>query len=124
MDPSPSNPDTKTKPPYPDWCPPYKNWRLVYDYDPLEGILDEHRHLVLGGEVHLWGELTDSVGLDGMLWPRVAAAAEVLWSGKGKVEEGVTRRLAEMRERLVARGLGAGMVQMEWCLENPGGCLH
>ncbi|MCJ1402931.1 N-acetyl-glucosamine-6-phosphate deacetylase [Xylographa trunciseda] len=125
MDPDVSKPDDiRTKPPYPDWCPPYKNWRLMYDYDPLEGIPDKDRHLVIGGEAHLWGELTDSVGLDGMLWPRMAAAAEVLWKGKGKVEEGVTRRLAEMRERLVARGVGAGMVQMEWCLRNPGGCLH
>ncbi|MCJ1387987.1 N-acetyl-glucosamine-6-phosphate deacetylase [Xylographa bjoerkii] len=125
MDPDLSKPDhIRTKPPYPDWCPPYKNWRLMYDYDPLEGIPDKDRHLVIGGEAHLWGELTDSVGLDGMLWPRVAAAAEVLWRGKGEVEEGATRRLAEMRERLVARGVGAGMVQMEWCLQNPGGCLH
>ncbi|MCJ1416699.1 N-acetyl-glucosamine-6-phosphate deacetylase [Xylographa parallela] len=125
MDPQPSKPgDMRTKGPYADWCPPYKNWRLMYDYDPLEGIPDKDRHLVIGGEVHLWGELTDSVGLDGMLWPRVAAAAEVLWRGKGELDEGVTRRLAEMRERLVARGTGAGMVQMEWCLKNPGGCLH
>ena len=125
MDPDPSKPDDmRTKAPYADWCPPYKNWRLVYDYDPLDGIPEKNKHLVIGGEVHLWGELTDSVGLDGMLWPRVAAAAEVLWRGKGQVEEGATRRLAEMRERLVARGVGAGMVQMEWCLRNPGGCLH
>ncbi|MCJ1319801.1 N-acetyl-glucosamine-6-phosphate deacetylase [Xylographa vitiligo] len=125
MDPDPSKPDDmRTKAPYADWCPPYKNWRLVYDYDPLDGIPEKDKHLVMGGEVHLWGELTDSVGLDGMLWPRVAAAAEVLWRGKGQVEEGATRRLAEMRERLVARGVGAGMVQMEWCLRNPGGCLH
>ncbi|MCJ1382086.1 N-acetyl-glucosamine-6-phosphate deacetylase [Xylographa soralifera] len=125
MDPYPSKlVEMGTKAPYADWCPPYKNWRLMYDYDPLQGIPEKDRHLVIGGEVHLWGELTDSVGLDGMLWPRVAAAAEVLWRGKGEVKEGVTRRLAEMRERLVARGVGAGMVQMEWCLKNPRGCLH
>ncbi|MCJ1287844.1 N-acetyl-glucosamine-6-phosphate deacetylase [Xylographa opegraphella] len=125
MDPYPSNvDDVGTKAPYADWCPPYKNWRLVYDYDPFEGIPKEDRHLVIGGEVHLWGELTDGVGLDGMLWPRVAAAAEVMWRGKGTIGEGVTGRLAEMRERLVARGVGAGMVQMEWCLKSPGGCLH
>ncbi len=58
-----------------------------------------------------------------MLWPRVAAAAEVLWRGKGEVGEGATRRLAEMRERLVARGVRAGMVQMEWGLRNEGTCI-
>ncbi len=57
------------------------------------------------------------------MWPRVAAAAEVMWSGTGKMaDEGTTRRLAEFRDRLVANGVGAGMVQMEWCLRNEGGC--
>lgn len=57
-----------------------------------------------------------------MLWPRAAAAAEVLWRGKGEVGESSTRRLSEMRERLVAHGVRAGMVQMEWGLRNQGGC--
>ena len=79
--------------------------------------------MVLGGEAHLWAELTDSITLDGMLWPRLSAAAEVLWSGPGRpVDEDATRRLAEMRERLVARGVRAGMVQMEWCLRERGKC--
>ncbi|KAL9113224.1 MAG: hypothetical protein Q9227_002559 [Pyrenula ochraceoflavens] len=124
----PQNPpkDGKVRPPYMDYCAPYHNWRHVYAYDPLAGISDpEQRRRVLGGEVHLWGELTDSVTLDGMLWPRAAAAAEMLWSGSGRtrVSEDVTRRLAEMRERLVGKGVRAGMVQMEWCLRNKGGCL-
>ena len=121
LDPDPSNPDSRVRPPYPDWCSPYKNWRLVYSYDPLADVPEERHHLVLGGEVHLWGELTDSTTLDFMLWPRAAAAAEILWKGKMKVEEDVTRRLAEMRERLVLMGIRSGMVQMEWSLRNPGG---
>lgn len=123
VDPDPSNPNTPVKSPFLDWCSPYKNWREIYSYDPLEDIPEDQKHLVLGGEVHLWGELTDSVTLDGMLWPRAAAAAEVLWKGKGKVSEDTTRRLAEMRERLLGRGIGAGMVQMEWSLSNRGGSL-
>ena len=123
VDPEPSNPTSPVKPPYLDYCSPYKNWRHMYAYDPLTAIPQNQRHLVLGGEVHLWGELTDSVSLDGMLWPRVAAAAEVLWSGPGKnPDESTTRRLAEMRERLVMKGVGAGVVQMEWCLRHKGGC--
>ena len=46
----------------------------------------------------MWAEQTDGVNLDNNLWPRVAAAGEVLWRGKGVVSEDVTRRLAEMRE--------------------------
>ena len=123
VDPNPANPDSPIKPPYLDYCSPYKNWRHIFAYDPLAGIPHSQRHLIVGGEVHLWGELTDSVNLDGMLWPRVAAAAEVMWSAPGKKpDESTTRRLADMRERLVARGVGAGVVQMEWCLRHEGGC--
>ena len=121
-DPDPKNPNSSVVPPYADWCPPYKNWRQVLSYDPMADIAEKYHHLVLGGEVNLWSELTDSVTLDHMLWPRLAAAAEVLWRGKGEVSEGSTRRLAEMRERLVGRGIASGMVQMEWCLRNEGGC--
>ena len=119
----PRDPDSAIKYPYRDWCAPYKNWRQILSYDPLADIPEERKYLVVGGEVHLWGELTDGINLDGMLWPRAAAAAEVLWRGKGEVGEGTTRRLAEMRERLVARGVGAGMVQMTWGLMNEGSCI-
>ena len=123
LDPDPANPDSPSKSPYGDYCSPYKNWRHVLSYDPLEGIPEAQRHLVEGGEAHLWAELTDSVTLDGMLWPRLAAAAEVMWRGGGRtVDEDATRSLAELRERLVARGIRAGMVQMEWCLRNRGKC--
>ncbi|KAA6413111.1 MAG: glycoside hydrolase family 20 [Lasallia pustulata] len=122
LDPRPAN-ATPLRPPYRDYCSPYKNWRYIYSYDPLALVPDGSRGLVLGGEVHLWGELTDGVGLDGKLWPRAAAAAEVLWRGGGRtVDEGATRRLAEMRERLVGRGVIAEVVQMTWCLMNEGGC--
>lgn len=123
VDPEPSTSDSHVKPPYLDYCNPYKNWRHMYAYNPIAGIPRSLRHLILGGEVHLWGELTDSVNLDGMLWPRAAAAAEVMWSAPGKEpDESTTRRLADMRERLVMRGIDAGVVQMEWCLRHEGGC--
>ena len=122
-DPANPGPDSRASPPYMDHCAPYKNWRTIYSYDPLKGVSPEHRHLVAGGEVHMWGEMTDAVTLDGMLWPRAATAAEVLWAGTGApVSEDTTRRLAELRERLLLEGVAAGMVQMEWCLRNKGGC--
>ena len=121
QDPDLSNPESTIKPPFLDWPSTYNNWRQVYSYDPLAGIPKEQRHLLLGGEVHLWGQLTDSVTSDAMLWPRAAATAEILWKGTGKVSEGTTRRLAEMRERLLGRNISAGMVQMEWSLSNQGG---
>lgn len=96
-----SDPERKIKPSYLDSVSPYKNWRHIYSYNPLEGVSEMHTHLIEGGEVHLWGELTDSVSLDPHLWPRVAAAAEVMWSGKGKMPtEDTTRRLAKLERGL------------------------
>ncbi|KAF2005856.1 glycoside hydrolase family 20 protein [Amniculicola lignicola CBS 123094] len=107
--------------PYNDYCYPFHNWRLIYSYDPLAGIPPESHHLILGGEAHMWSEQTDPVNLDRMVWPRAAAVAEILWSG-AKDTEGRNRsqieaspRLSEMRERLVARGVGAEPVQMPYC---------
>ncbi|OCK80135.1 glycoside hydrolase family 20 protein [Lepidopterella palustris CBS 459.81] len=114
--------------PYTDYCSPLHNWRLMYSYDPLQGIPPSQAHLVLGGEAHIWAEQTDVVNLDRMVWPRACAAAEVLWSG-AKDAEGKNRsqveaspRLGEMRERLVSRGVGAECVQMVFCTQNGTMC--
>ncbi|KAF1840270.1 glycoside hydrolase family 20 protein [Cucurbitaria berberidis CBS 394.84] len=114
--------------PYNDYCAPFHNWRLIYSYDPLAGVPEEHHHLVIGGEAHLWAEQTDPVNIDRMIWPRGSAVAEVLWSG-AKDGEGRNRsqidaspRLSEMRERLVRLGVGAEPIQMPYCLmESEGG---
>ncbi|KAE8843263.1 hypothetical protein PTNB73_01308 [Pyrenophora teres f. teres] len=107
--------------PYQDYCAPFHNWRLIYSYDPLAGVAPENQHLVLGGEAHMWSEQTDPINVDRMIWPRAAAAAEILWSG-AKDEQGRNRsqidaapRLSEMRERLVMRGVGAEPIQMPYC---------
>ncbi|KAI9684618.1 MAG: N-acetyl-glucosamine-6-phosphate deacetylase [Bathelium mastoideum] len=124
VDPSKPSSNPMLNPPFEDYCGPYKNWRQVYSYDPLTNIAKSFHNLVVGGEVHLWSELTDSVTLDGMLWPRAAAAAEVMWRGPGaRPTEDTTRRLALLRERLVARGVAAGMVTTEWCLRHQRGCV-
>lgn len=73
----------------------------------------------------------DPVNFDQVVWPRAAAAAEVLWAG-AKDEEGRNRslvdaggRLGEWRERLVGRGVGAAVVQMPFCRMGGNGsqCL-
>jgi hexosaminidase len=113
--------------PYEDYCAPFHNWRLIYSKDPYEGVPENLRHLVIGGEAHMWGEQTDAVNLDPMLWPRAAAAAEVLWSG-AKDAQGQNRsqieaspRLSDLRERLVAKGVRAEPVRMPYCeMESDG----
>ncbi|KAL5382351.1 hypothetical protein PMIN06_009426 [Paraphaeosphaeria minitans] len=107
--------------PYEDYCAPFHNWRLAYSYDPLGGVPADAQHLVIGGEAHMWAEQTDPVNVDRMIWPRGSAVAEILWSG-AKDAQGRNRsqidaapRLSEMRERLVARGIGAEPIQMPYC---------
>ena len=122
LDPDPTNNETTIKSPFLDYCGPYHNWRHVYSYNPLADVPVEKQHLVVGGEASMWTEQTDGINLDNRLWPRLAAAGEVLWRGNGTVSEDVTRRLAEMREWLVAKGVAVGPVQVTWCLMNPGNC--
>lgn len=107
--------------PYEDYCAPFHNWRLAYSYDPLGSVPKSLQHLVVGGEAHMWAEQTDPVNVDRMIWPRGSAVAEILWSG-AKDGQGQNRsqidaapRLSEMRERLVAKGVGAEPIQMPYC---------
>lgn len=117
--------------PFKDWCDPYKNWRLVYSYDPRAGLTDEEAELVLGGEVGAWAETIDEANLDTILWPRASAAGEVLWSGRfdssgqNRTQIDAAPRLAEFRERLIARGVRAESVQMTYCTQGQDGntCL-
>ncbi|KAL8926669.1 MAG: hypothetical protein Q9208_002743 [Pyrenodesmia sp. 3 TL-2023] len=121
------DPSTRATSPFQDYCAPLHNWRYMYSYDPLHSIPTNATHLVLGGEVHMWSEQTDPTNFDSVVWPRAAAAAEVLWSG-AKDEMGRNRslvdaggRLGLWRERLVNRGIGAGVVQMAFCRMVEGG---
>lgn len=135
--------------PFNDYCAPVHNWRVMYTLDPLEGVPENLTHLVIGGEAHIWSEQTDTVNLDKMVslniiilrvglfadagvqvWPRLCAAGEILWSG-AKDANGQNRsqieaspRLAEMRERLVARGVGAEPIQMPFCTQNGTQCAY
>jgi hexosaminidase len=100
----------------------------MYSYDPLSGVPEEHAHLVIGGEAHMWAEQTDPVNIDRIVWPRACAVAEVLWSGP-KDAQGQNRsqieaspRLSMMRERLVARGIMAEPIQMPYCLMDGTQC--
>lgn len=114
--------------PYLDYCAPRKNWRLMYSYDPLNGVPANATHLVLGGETHIWSEQTDVVNFDRMVWPRACAAGEILWSGakdssgRNRSQIEASPRLNEMRERLVARGVAAEPLQMPFCTQNGTQC--
>jgi hexosaminidase len=115
---------TQIPDPFLDYCNPMKNWRHIYVYDPYVNITSDVQHLIEGGEVHMWSEQTDPVNLDTRVWPRAAAAAEVMWSGprNANMIEDASRRLGSWRERVVLdHSVQAGPVQMTWCLME-GGC--
>ncbi|KAI1828080.1 glycoside hydrolase superfamily [Xylaria intraflava] len=105
--------------PFLDWCTPYKNWRLIYSYEPRANLTAEQAKLVLGGEVGAWSETIDDATIDDILWPRSSAAGEVLWSSPvGRNQLDAAPRLAEFRERLIARGIKSGTVHMPFCTQG------
>jgi len=116
---------TAVQEPFLDWCAPLKNWRHMYVYDPLKGIPQELQPLVEGGEAHMWSENVDPTNLDTVVWPRAAAAAEVLWTGPRAAKQilDASYRLGEWRERVVTDlGIRAGLAQMTYCLMQEGSC--
>jgi hexosaminidase len=78
--------------------------------------------------VHAWSEQIDPVNLDRQVWPRAAAAAEVLWSGakdksgKPRGQPEAALRLSDFRERLVKKGIMAEPIQMPFCTMGKNQC--
>lgn len=111
-----------------DWCSPFKSWQRVYSYDLTFNLTESEAENVLGGEVALWSEQTDSTTLDVRLWPRTSAAAEILWSGrydKSNVKRDIgdaMPRLFDWRYRLLKRGINTEALQPLWCGQNPHMC--
>lgn len=57
----------------------------VYSYDPSRGIDPEKRKHVLGAQANVWTEyILDEAHAEYMIFPRLCAMAEVLWSPKEK----------------------------------------
>ncbi|KAI0146798.1 glycoside hydrolase family 20 protein [Pestalotiopsis sp. NC0098] len=113
--------------PFNDWCGPTKSWQLIYAHNPVANLTDDQAKLVLGGEAAVWSELIDEHNLDSLIWPRASAMGEVLWSGRvdatGENRSAIEAapRLWDIRERMVARGIGASPVQMQFCTQGGNG---
>ncbi|WLT31015.1 beta-N-acetylhexosaminidase [Geothrix sp. PMB-07] len=77
----------------------------VYAYEPVPAGLDEAaRHHILGAQAQIWTEYQPTPRhVEYMLWPRLAALAEVLWSPReGRSLEAFLPRLREDLRRLEA----------------------
>ncbi|CAO1637499.1 unnamed protein product [Parajaminaea phylloscopi] len=108
------------------WAP-YCTWGSIYTYDLLNGTTKDNEHRIVGSEVLLWSEQSDDATVDQLLWPRAAALAEIVWTGRGKTINGkytkldiqeATKRLNELRYRLVNKGVNATPLQPQFCLNN------
>ncbi|KAI6784635.1 hexosaminidase [Emericellopsis cladophorae] len=117
--------------PFTDWCQPTKSWRLIYSHDPRDGVADEAKDNVIGGECPVWSETIDPATLDGLVWPRAGVAGEVWWSGNvdaqgnNRTHYEVRPRLSEQRERMLTRGVKGSVITQQWCdMNKPEDCGH
>jgi hexosaminidase len=118
------------------WCDPYKSWQVVLAGDPRRHVAEAQQHLVVGGEICLWGEQTDPQNLEQKLWQRAAAVSERLWapaealagcqmpvdlplSGCWKTAQD---RLRTLEVRLRAAGFGIAPSQPLYCTLAPDMC--
>ena len=101
--------------------PPVQNCTCTQKPDPsysgcfnlVYQTLDER---VIGGEASVWGEQADATNVLQLLWPRVSAVGERLWSPQFVNDQAVALpRLTDHRCRLVARGVPAVPVQPSFC---------
>lgn len=113
------------------WCAPVKTWQRIYSYDMTLDISESSPGKIIGGEAAMWSEQTGHTVLEGRLWPRSAAAAEVFWSGSydedknRRTVKDAAERFHDWNYRLQARGINSEPIQPKYCAKNPGLCdLH
>lgn len=81
-----------------------------YGVEPLsdraEGLTEEEKSRILGGEACMWGEFVAPETIDSRIWPRLAAVAERFWSPvHTRGVEDMYRRLDIVSQKLEWLGL-------------------
>ncbi len=84
--------------------------RQVYSFDPVPAELnDEERRHIIGGECNVWTERITEDNLDQMVFPRLLAMSEVLWSqGEKKDYTEFLQRARNHYQRLDNMGVKYG----------------
>ena len=79
--------------------------RDVYEFNPLpNGLRDEERARILGGEAPLWSEhIVSGANVELMALPRLLAFAELLWSGPGGDHAAFAQRVATVHAPSLSR---------------------
>ncbi|TRY71719.1 hypothetical protein TCAL_00287 [Tigriopus californicus] len=112
----------------PAHCDPFKQWRDIYDFDPLDNYLAfegseiDRSDQILGAELGMWMEQTYGPTLEAQIFPRSAAFAERMWTKPNLNWTQAEIRFIHQRQRIVERGVIAESVQMYWCHQNEGRC--
>jgi hexosaminidase len=78
----------------------------------------------------VWAEQIDETNYEGVIWPRAAAVAELLWTGSASTVNNTFPRssleafprMNDIRYRLVDGGINAIPLQPEWCALRPHKC--
>ncbi|MFA7228495.1 MAG: family 20 glycosylhydrolase [Melioribacteraceae bacterium] len=85
--------------------------RACYSFDPVPGELQvREAHFVLGSEANMWTEHAPENSIDGKLFPRILALAEVFWINKeNKNFEDFYSRLQNHYHLLSAMGINFGL---------------
>ena len=85
----------------------------AYSLDPCEGIPENLRSHVLGGQGNNWSEYTwNEYDLAWKMWPRMCALAEVFWLGNEKPGfADFKARLVTHRKRLIAQNVNCAPIQ-------------
>lgn len=127
VDPSPGTPSYNYGGSGGSWCGPYKSWQRIYNLDLSFGLTPAQQKHIIGGSAQLWSEQSGGMTADFMIWPRLAALAEVLWSGNlgqdGQLRnKEFTKRIFYFRERIVQRGASAAILAPKYCLKQPEAC--
>jgi len=91
-------------------------WKFFYLNEPTTGLNISKEHFFLGGEICQWGEEADQNNIEILIFPRVAAAAERLWSQKNVNDyDFFFARLRYQRCRMTQRGIKALPIRPDYC---------
>ncbi len=84
--------------------------RTAYSFEPIpEGLPEDERKFILGGEASLWTENTPEEKVDSQLFPRLLALSEVLWTNpKDRNYDEFRNRVELAYADLTARGIQYG----------------
>ncbi|MCM4153469.1 glycoside hydrolase family 20 [Arenibacter sp. N53] len=80
----------------------------AYSFDPIpEGLAESFQHKIIGSGCQMWGEwIPEAIDMDRMIFPRIAAYAEVGWTSKTRKDYGVFR---SNLDRLLSRWRSQGI---------------